>query len=301
MNATLTPAQNTSLDHPVFAVDNYTAGQLPASISVGSGLTTTGADYFATLDTANKRLWITVNRVVKSAVNVIFPASTVSADATLSNLILSPGTLTPPFVSGTTSYAAAVSNSTASINVNPTAAQANATITVNGTPVTSGSSSGSIALNVGANTVTTHVTAQDGVTTRTYTVTVTRLTPVGSWEQTWYGNSANGVDSADPYNTGIPNLAVYAYFGPTQNPALAHISMLPQVQKSGGNLLFSFTQPLGVSGITYGAQWNTTLQAGNWTSIADTGNTTANPPQHLFSVPGGTHTKLFIRLTVSDP
>ena len=298
LKATLSPAQTTSLNHPVFLVNNYTAGQLPASLSVGTGLTTAGTDYFTTLDTANKCLWITVNRVATSAVNVTFP---LSADATLSNLVLSPGTLSPPFASNTTSYTAALSNSTASIRVTPTAAQANATITVNGTSVTSGSSSGSIALNVGANTITTIVTAQDGVTTQAYTVTVTRLTPVGTWEQTWYGASANGSDSADPSNTGIPNLAVYAYFGPTQNPALAHVSQLPQLQKSGGNVFFSFTQPSGVSGITYGAQWSTTLQTGSWSSIADTGNTSANPPQHLFSVPIATNSKLFLRLTVSDP
>src|SRR5690606_34014361 len=50
----------------------------------------------------------------------------------------------------------------------------NATITVNGTAVTSGNASGAIALNVGSNTITTVVTAQDGTTTKTYTVTVNR-------------------------------------------------------------------------------------------------------------------------------
>ncbi|MEL7567516.1 MAG: S-layer homology domain-containing protein, partial [Dehalobacterium sp.] len=46
--------------------------------------------------------------------------------------------------------------------------------TVNGTSVTSGTASGNIALSVGANIITVDVTAQDGTTTRTYTVTVTR-------------------------------------------------------------------------------------------------------------------------------
>ena len=41
----------------------------------------------------------------------------------------------------------------------------------------SGSASGAIALAVGANTVTTVVTAQDGASVRTYTVTVTRAAP----------------------------------------------------------------------------------------------------------------------------
>jgi uncharacterized repeat protein (TIGR02543 family) len=97
-----------------------------------------------------------------------------SNDATLSALALSSGTLTPAFSSGTTSYTASVANSVSSITVTPTRTQANATITVNGTSVTSGSASGAISLSVGSNIITVVVTAQDGATTSTYTVTVTR-------------------------------------------------------------------------------------------------------------------------------
>jgi nicotinate-nucleotide pyrophosphorylase len=98
-----------------------------------------------------------------------------SADATLSSLALSTGTLSPTFSSGTESYTASVVNSVTSVTVTPTRTQANATITVNGTAVTSGSASGSIALNVGPNTISVVVTAQDGSTTKNYTVTLTRL------------------------------------------------------------------------------------------------------------------------------
>ena len=98
-----------------------------------------------------------------------------SADATLSSLALSTGTLSPTFSSGTESYTASVINSVTSVTVTPARTQANATITVNGTAVTSGSASGSIALNVGSNTISVVVTAQDGSTTKNYTVTLTRL------------------------------------------------------------------------------------------------------------------------------
>lgn len=101
-----------------------------------------------------------------------FPAP--SANANLDNLVLSTGTLTPAFDAGTTSYAASVPFGNSSLTVTPTAAHPAATITVNGNPVASGSPSGSIALSVGANVITTLVTAQNGVTTKTYTVTVTR-------------------------------------------------------------------------------------------------------------------------------
>ena len=98
-----------------------------------------------------------------------------SNDATLSNLTINPGTLTPPFASGTTGYAATVSNATTSIAVTPTTTDGSATVTVNGTAVTSGSPSTVNGLTVGPNTVTVVVTAQDGTTQTTYTVTVTRL------------------------------------------------------------------------------------------------------------------------------
>jgi uncharacterized protein with beta-barrel porin domain len=54
----------------------------------------------------------------------------------------------------------------------------NASVTVNGTAVSSGSASGAITLNVGSNIITTVVTAQDGTTTQTYTTVVTRELPL---------------------------------------------------------------------------------------------------------------------------
>ncbi|HYF37818.1 MAG TPA: choice-of-anchor D domain-containing protein, partial [Prosthecobacter sp.] len=102
---------------------------------------------------------------------------TVTANADLSNLAISAGTLAPAFVSGTTGYSASVPNTVASLTATPTAADANAAITVNGIGVSSGTASGAIALTVGDNTITTVVTAQDGTTTKTYTVTVTRAAP----------------------------------------------------------------------------------------------------------------------------
>jgi uncharacterized lipoprotein YajG len=103
-----------------------------------------------------------------------------SSVATLSNLTLSNGTLSPAFASGTTGYSASVPLATTSVTVTPTTTDANATVTVNGTSVASGAASPPINLNVGANTITVVVTAQDGSTTKTYTVTVTRAIPADS-------------------------------------------------------------------------------------------------------------------------
>jgi hypothetical protein len=103
-----------------------------------------------------------------------YTMNTISNDATLSSLTIATGTLTPTFASGITAYADSVSNETTGITITPTANQANATIKVNNVTVASGSASGSINLNVGSNTITTVVTAQDSLTTDTYIITVTR-------------------------------------------------------------------------------------------------------------------------------
>ncbi|MBX7210334.1 MAG: cadherin-like beta sandwich domain-containing protein [Verrucomicrobiaceae bacterium] len=95
--------------------------------------------------------------------------TTPSTNADLSSLSLSSGTLSPVFASGTTSYTAGVPNPVSSITVTPVKADANATVTVNG-----GSPFTPVSLALGTNTITILVTAQDGTTTKTYTVVVTR-------------------------------------------------------------------------------------------------------------------------------
>ena len=62
-----------------------------------------------------------------------------------------------------------------SVNVTPTANNSNATITVDGDSVESGTASADIAL-IAGNTkdIVVEVTAEDGTTKQTYTVSVTR-------------------------------------------------------------------------------------------------------------------------------
>jgi gliding motility-associated-like protein len=95
-------------------------------------------------------------------------------NANLSALTLSAGSLNPVFDSQTLAYTASVANATTSLTLGPTVSDATATVKVNTTLVNSGSASGNISLAVGANPITTVVTAQDGTTTKSYTVTVTR-------------------------------------------------------------------------------------------------------------------------------
>jgi gliding motility-associated-like protein len=97
-----------------------------------------------------------------------------SPNANLANLKASSGALTPAFATATTSYTQSVSNAVTSVTLTPTVTQANATVKINGTSVASGTPSASLPLAVGPNTLTTVVTAQDGTTTKTYTITITR-------------------------------------------------------------------------------------------------------------------------------
>ena len=97
--------------------------------------------------------------------------------ASLSDLELSAGALNPAFRSGIAAYTATVSSAIDTLTVTPTATDTADTIMVAGNAVSSGTPSGATNLTVGDNTITIAVTTQDGVTTREYTITVTRATP----------------------------------------------------------------------------------------------------------------------------
>jgi hypothetical protein len=127
----------------------------------------------------------------------------ISTDATLSALSLSSGTLLPTFTAATTSYTASVPNGVSSITITPTANATTATITVNGTPVTSGNPSASIPLTEGPNIITTVVTAQDGTTIQTYTITVTRA--AAGTPSVTQGSALNGFGNVCINTTTGPN------------------------------------------------------------------------------------------------
>ncbi|WP_162463211.1 cadherin-like beta sandwich domain-containing protein [Paenibacillus psychroresistens] len=105
-----------------------------------------------------------------------------SSAAMLSALTISPGALNETFASGTLSYTANVGNSVSSISVTPTVSDSTATLTVNGTASVSGIVYGPVPLAVGPNTITVIVTAQDGVTQRSYQLDIFRTTINKSFE-----------------------------------------------------------------------------------------------------------------------
>jgi len=171
------------------------------------------------------------------------------------------------------------------------------------TPVTGSTTTAVSAVLTGLNPGTTYHFRVNGTNSggtingsdQTFT---TASTPT-SWRQQWFSTASNtgtAADNADPYHSGVPNLVSFALLGPSQNPAAVTASMLPQPQQSGGNFVYTFTEPAGVTNITYGAQFTRSLTPANWQSVNDTGSGTG----YIFSVPIGSNTQIFMRLTLTN-
>jgi hypothetical protein len=118
-----------------------------------------------------------------------------SNNAALSTFSLSTGTSFTS-VSGqyNVNYASIVSPHTISVTFTGTTSDANATFTVNGLATVSGTPSNPITLSNGSTLILIQVTAQDGVTTKTYSITVTRSGTLYVWTgatNSSFNNSGN--------------------------------------------------------------------------------------------------------------
>ena len=122
-----------------------------------------------------------------------------SADAILSALSLSGVTLTPAFASGTTAYTASVAHGVTETTVTASASDANASVEVTPEDADDQTPGDQVNLAVGETTISVEVTAQDGVTTRTYTVTVTRA---GAADATLSALSLSGVTLSPAFASG---------------------------------------------------------------------------------------------------
>jgi hypothetical protein len=98
----------------------------------------------------------------------------ISSDASLSELSLSEVELDQAVEVQQTTYSASVEATQDSVNLTAVATNGSATIQVNGSDLNPSTNSVTLSLAEGENLITLLVTAADGVTTQTYTLTVTR-------------------------------------------------------------------------------------------------------------------------------
>ena len=311
--ATVTPATLPSVTAPSSASVSSSAATLGGNVTNDGGavLSTRGVVYSRTAINSNPQIGgVGVTNVPTSGTTGIFTVNvsaltpgtaytfaayatnnqgtgycsissfvTLSSDATLSALSLSAGTLIPVFSTSTYLYNFSVSNEVVSTTVTPTAMQGGATITVNGTTTLSGNASSAIPLNVGSNSIVTSVTAQDGVTTKIYTVTVTRLSPVETWRKFYFnmtGDSGFAADTANPDGDNLTNIQEYV-FG--SNPTTAEAGVFLNANSSGGLFTLSFTARqaagVGYAGLTryYTVEASTDLtNAASWSAITSYSN-----------------------------
>ncbi|RYY08747.1 MAG: hypothetical protein EOO36_23355, partial [Cytophagaceae bacterium] len=114
----------------------------------------------------------------QGAYSNVSTVATPSDISTLNNLALSAGAIAPAFDAGTTGYTFTLPTGVNSTTVTPTAGGPNETIRVNGVVLASGKPSPILILNDATNLITVEVTAEDGTTKTTYTVTVTNNCPL---------------------------------------------------------------------------------------------------------------------------
>jgi len=160
---------------------------------------------------------------------------------------------------------------------------------------------------VGANAITVLVTAQDGTTQSTYTITVTRDGNARGGYASWIGSYSGLADttaSGDPDHDDVPNLLEYVLNG---NPGAASTAILPAVTKVAGNFVFKFSRRVASAQDTSQIfQYSSDLS--NWTdamitsptdSMVSLGVADANGIQAVtVTVPAGTNVSLFGRLQV---
>jgi uncharacterized coiled-coil protein SlyX len=148
------------------ATKNHTDAMVSMSVNgntYGGGYydLTVGANVFTIVVTADDGVTqstytVTVNRAEMTS----------DEDATLQNLTISEGTLN--FNSNTTQYTVYVGNCITSVALTPTPNNAAASVNITGSYN---------ALNVGGNAVSIRVTAKDGTTQKTYSLTIVRASP----------------------------------------------------------------------------------------------------------------------------
>ena len=155
-----------------------------------------------------------------AAFTVVNPGALLSGDATLHGLVLS-GVDIGTFDPATTGYTASVANDVTETTVTPTVNHDGATYVVKLDGAAD--EDGTVSLAVGSNSIAVKVTAEDGNTTRTYTVTVTRAAPSLSADATLSNLTLSGIyfgafdQATTGYSASVANDVVETTVTPTMS------------------------------------------------------------------------------------
>ncbi|NHN33045.1 S-layer homology domain-containing protein [Paenibacillus agricola] len=201
-----------------------------------------------------------------------------SSNAELSSLTLSSGPLSTTFDKLTTSYTSSVANSVSTLTVTAVVYDANSTMAMrvydssnqllSGYPVslTSAAASSAIPLSVGSSRIEVTVTAQDGTTTKMYTVNVTRAAGAAS-TVTYNGNSHTGGSvpiDIGTYEQGVA-VSVYGNTGGLSKTGYTFAGWNTAADGTGTSYAAASTFNMGSANVELYAQW---IQ-GTLTNIAE--------------------------------
>ena len=226
---TVTPTVNDSGASYVIKLDGVTDADRTVALAVGSNLIS--VEVTAEDDSTTKTYIIEVTR-----------AAPPSTDASLKALTLSNvnfGT----FDSTTVSYTADVANSVNQTTVTPTVNDPGASYVIKLGSVPD--SDGTLAMTVGPNVITIDVTAEDGRTTKTYIVTVTRAEPP-STDANLKALTLSSVDfgtfsqATTSYTAGVANRVTQTTVTPTVNDSGAsYVIKLGGVTDTDGTVVLA--------------------------------------------------------------
>ena len=210
---TVTPTVNHSLASYVIKLGGLTDADGVIALSVGNN--TISVEVTAEDNVTTRTYTVTVTR-----------AAPPSTDATLSALTLS-GVNFGTFASGTTSYTAQVAHSMSQTTVTPALSDSRASYVIKLGGVTDADAV--VSLSVGSNVITVEVTAEDGNTSQTYTVTVTRAAPL-STDATLSALTLSSVDFGTFDSTTVSYTATVAN-------SVSQTTVTPTVNHSGGSYI----------------------------------------------------------------
>ena len=154
---------------------------------------------------------------------------------------------------------------------------------------------------LGARTAQLHLVSNDSARSPfDIALTGEGLTEQQGWRQLYFGFSGNTGNAADTYDFDKDGLANLLEYGFGSNPTVSSTAQIPQWQRSGGEMVVSFTQPAGVTGVTYSAEWSTSLVSTSWSGAGVVHYYNSGVGSHTFTVPAA-GTRVFVRLKVTSP